>query len=919
MTSIVNIIRRHFLALAVGIIGLCAFSYLVIRSFSDWNFFEESVAFDFINYFWGENFRFFRIPHFDWHSDYLLYPYGCDVTFIFWGFEMNIFGALFKWMFGSGPWGQCYYLYSLCITYLGVYLLLVNRRGRVCATLFAFTLTFCNYAAICKFPMHFTLCIVHWPILSVLFDVVTIEKFWNGERFSVRFVLIRALVLLLCLGLELGYIAGFACFSFAFTCVYMFCMEVARKRSIGAVKKELMAEVCRTLRSLGESPWNIVLVCLIVIVSWVYLPIIFQILTNAPTQSQQPTTWGTNPLRIFLPIFPGWNAATTLSQPTSMMGRAVHGTIYAWSAGWSALLVFWIGIVIGGKKNVKKWFPFVFVLFLFIAMRWIPIVSWIPMFKYARIPERFSPYLLVTLMIPLYYSFGEIRSWLVSIRKAWWAILMPVLIVWVLETSTAYTGTFLWADSYPLSKFSDDYIAAERKVRELPGEALFFMPFSAHGGDGRGLTDYHYLTAHQMQFAARCGKKMNGIYLGRMAEDVYLKDFSCMNWRSYFGHNPWSKAQWDNLEEFFRNSDFCAVVIETKILTPEQRDDIVAHLGASIAKFAIFDNVYEVIPMPKNLRGSKDVSKISSHIFNYGEISSTPFFFKDFKSSVQFVSGFATVEPWGIWSDEKTVQMRFAVPKRETPVRVIINAQAFLGMKTADVYCEERKLAEWKMTVAPMTPSDYAVEIPPELTGAAVTLRIEQHDAVRPCDIGFSDDSRTLGLGFISIRMDEQKDAIPCSNSSHGSVDVDDLLVLSSAPEEFGTLHGHSENGPRVVLLEGFAQKESWGTWSQAKVCKIGFVVPRRETPVRVVFNAQAFYGMKTADVYCGERKLTEWKMAVAPMSPADYIVEIPPELTGKAITLRFEQHDVARPCDIGFGADSRTLGLGLISVRLEE
>ena len=76
-------------------------------------------------------------------------------------------------------------------------------------------------------------------------------------------------------------------------------------------------------------------------------------------------------------------------------------------------------------------------------------------------------------------------------------------------------------------------------------------------------------------------------------------------------------------------------------------------------------------------------------------------------------------------------------------------------MKTADVYCGDRKLAEWKVVAQPFAPADYAVDIPPDLTGREIELRIEQHDAVRPCDIGFNDDSRTLGLGFISVRLAE--------------------------------------------------------------------------------------------------------------------------------------------------------------------
>lgn len=745
-------LRRHLVPTAIGAAGLLAFSLLVIRSFSDWNFPSEGVALDYINYFWGENFRFFKLPHFEWHSDSFLYPYGCDVTFIFWSFEMNIFGALFNKLFGDGPWGQCYYLLSLAITYFGIYALLAKRKGRAIATLFAFALTFCNYASICKFPGHFTHCIVHWPIISIFFDVVTIDKFWNGERFSARFVLSRALVLLLCFGCELGYVAGFACFSFFLTCAYLFCAAVIKGRSLLSAIKSFVREAGEFARSMIKSKTCIVLLALLLLVAWVYLPVIMQIVLNTPPQSSVPL-WRTNPLRVFLPIIPGLNPATTY-KTAGIMGQDVVDTIYAWSAGWSALLVLWIGVAAGTRENSKKWILFLIMIYLVMFMPWVPVAKCFPAFKCVRIPERFSLFLLPCMMIPFYYSSKQILCWLISNRKMAFVFLVPAFALWVLEITTAYKNTFIWVDAWPLTDFPADYKAAERTVKDLPGEALFFMPFSAHGGDGGGLTDFHHLSSHQMQFAARCGKKMNGVYLGRMPEELYLRDFSSMCWRGYFGPDVWSKTQWDNLETFFRNSDFCAAVVATSIFSPAQREDIVAHLGAPVAKFSLVNDMYEVFPVPDRLRGKKNLSAICE-IFNYGSIETSPRFFYERGFPVQLLAGFGMIEPWGVWTVAKSCEMRFVVPRSDSPVRVVFNATAFVTVKTAEAYCGERKLADWVVSVPPMTPADYAVELPPELTGKAVDLRIELHDAARPRDLGMGNDARMLGMGFVSIRREE--------------------------------------------------------------------------------------------------------------------------------------------------------------------
>ena len=58
-------------------------------------------------------------------------------------------------------------------------------------------------------------------------------------------------------------------------------------------------------------------------------------------------------------------------------------------------------------------------------------------------------------------------------------------------------------------------------------------------------------------------------------------------------------------------------------------------------------------------------------------------------------------------------------------------------------------------------------------------------------------------------------------------------------------------------------------------------------------------------------------EMEVPPMTPADYVVDIPPEMSGKPILLSFHWHDAARPCDLGMSADGQELGLGFISMRL--
>lgn len=742
---------KHGMVLCLGGLCLLAFAKVIIGSFADWNFPAEMVLFDAINHFWQDNFHFFRLPHFDWHSDFLLYPYGLDVTFINWGFEMSIFASVVQRL-GILAWGQWYYLFSLALTFFGTYLLLWRRKGCGWALFFSFALAFCNYAAICKFPGHYALCIVHWGILSVLLDVILVEKFWAGEHLSARFVLTKVLFLLLCLGLELGYIAGFACFSFFVVCCFLLVSKFVQTRSIRQTGKWIAEEFSNVVRTFPCSRWNFVLLFLLGLVAWVYLPIICQIMTHTPAQ-EGTVIWPTNPLRIFHPILPWYNPATTSTSHQGLMGRDVIDTIYAWSAGLSALLFCCLGIVFGGVKGIRKWFPFVLILLAVLFIRQFPIATYFPAFKYARIPERFSPYLGCLLLVPLVLVIRPKRLG-PTLRRTWILSTLAVAIVWAVEFGTAYSHTFPWKDSYKITPFASDYRKAVEVVQKLPGEALFFIPFSAHGGDGRGFENaYHSQTAYQMQFSAKCGKKMNGCYIGRMFPDLYLKDFDRLPWMLFVDGRKWTLEMWSVLKDFFKATDFAACVVDRSALRAEQYADIVKNIGSSAASFDLHGQRYEVLPLSAELRGGK---KDMNAVLNLELISSlTPRAVKLSDEPIaRLISGFSTRESWGVWSMQRECVLRICLPQSLDGQRVIVNAQAFVRTKHVDVYSGSRKLAEWNVVVPPMTPADYVIDVPTELAGRTLELRLVQDDVVAPCEVDPANgDRRTLGMGLISMRL----------------------------------------------------------------------------------------------------------------------------------------------------------------------
>ena len=744
---------RNLIPILIGIGGIAAFTWYVIGNLTDFNFPAEGVASDFINRLFASEFRFFSLPHFNWHSDWFLYPYGVDITFIFWAFEQNVLQTMCERLFSSFFPNQWYYVLSLLITYFGVYALISPRKGRLWGTVFAFALTFCNYASICKFPGHFSHCIVHWITLSILTDAILVEKFWSRERISAAFWQWRILLWFLCLGLEMGYLAGLALAVSFFAGVYMLIALVVVERSWRGVIGRLRGLVCDFLTTYGRAKtFNAVLSALIALVAWTYLPIVLQIMAHSSVITEKTVIWATHPLRLFIPILPGLNPSTVTDPRLANVDTA-----YAWNAGWTFLLIFVFAILRGGLKGLRYTFPFLLLFVLLLLLSKFPVLTYLPMFKCSRIPERFSPGVIVFLLIPLFYvvSRRSIAVWRRFVHEKW-EILLLLASLFAVELVTAYALTFPPVQMRRLTDFPVEYRVAVREVRKMPGEGIFFMPFSAHGGDGNGLVQYHLLTAHQMQFAAMCGKKMNGCYLGRMVPDLYLRDFSQFGWPRYLGTGQrWTTRKWRSFETFLSNSDFCALAVDKNQVSPEVYADLVAHFGTPVCEFGMFGECYAVLRVPLQLRGRKNLQAIRAIELALDEC--TPGEIMSFATDLNCIAlgdGMSAVEPWGVWSCAETCSFSLMLPQGgpRDGWTLSILAHAYERMREAIIFCNDEQIARWD--VGDHRAIERTLRIPAKFSGQCVTLRFEQHDVVSPhaLDPG-KGDSRTLGLGFLSIRL----------------------------------------------------------------------------------------------------------------------------------------------------------------------
>lgn len=743
--------KRHLFACIIGIIGVLAFSFYIIGNFTSYYYAAESVQLDAINAFFRNSWQFLPVPHLNLVSDWFLYPYGIDLTFMPYYWENNYMQMLWHLVTGRMFPNQWYYIYSLLITYFGVYALVSRRKGVVWGCFFAFVMTFCNYAAICKFPGHDPLCAVHWLAVSFVLDLILVEKIWNHERFSAQFIQCRVLVWLLGLGMGLGYVVGMIFTISLFSIVYVGIILCLRERSIVGCWRFAMRSLMDFRDTYRASlVINALLTVLILMVSWLFLPLTVQIFLHASSLSEKTQIWQTHLLRLVIPILPGLNPATVPNQGAF----AYVDTIYAWNAGWFFPIVFILSLLKGGWRGAQRSLPFILLFVLFLLFYHFPVLSYLPMFKCSRIPERFSPGLIMFLLVPLFLGAKQVSvANSKSFIKQKWELLVLLGGLFVTEFITAYSSTFIWAkELYPLGAFPPEYLAAVDKITKMPGEGLFFMPFSACGGDGKGMTCYHWLTAHQMQFAALCGKKMNGVYLGRMFPELYLKDFNRFGWQDYVeSDHGWSSRRWKAFESFLVNSDFCAIVLAKDCISKTLYADLEAHFGTPTCEFKIFKNIYAVMPVPSHLRGRKNrqaICKFQTPVENCvpGDVMT----FATERDRIALEDGFSQREPWGVWSGDRC-KIRMSLP---TGDRCFLKFKVlpFVKMTSTEVLYGNTRLAEWKLRG--LNEAEFWLDCSDLPRHEDIELVFANHDAARPCDHDKNNaDTRRLGLGFESVEV----------------------------------------------------------------------------------------------------------------------------------------------------------------------
>lgn len=612
--------------LAIGLylilLALLSFGFarLVIKDFSqplmgagDTNYWEYT------GYYVSQNFHLWPLPHLDLINDQAFYPYGVNGVFQPWSFERDFFYASLRSIGGIGPWVQLYYLLSVILTALGSCLLLVQDYGLLRAGGISLILPLFNFYALFKYPVHTSYAVIHWTVLNFIADFLLVKRVVLRQPISLRFLLLRFLLIILALGQELGYVAGFALTSFTISGLYLLGLVVYRwwRETVG------WACLIRQLRQYQREwsgNWGVCLALLGVslLLAWLYVPLVVQI-SSAAKQFDFSLFryanhgWETDVLRLFIPYFPKLNPVEL-----PMLDRLFQDSPEGYGAGSPGWFLLTLGLLAlwQSRKNLAIFVPLLTIWLLCLAYdpSDFPTLRLFPWFAFNRIAGRCT--IVYPVILCLFALHLQVGGWPRRWRRLGWGAL---ILLGCLELGTTYS---LQYRLYQPPQLDPGLLSYMRYVRAQPGEAVLDWPFCVTGGNGlgaiQGLCPYYAKTDTLFSYQRFHEKKVVGQYYGRLHPSQF-EPFMRAGWQRMFSPNRPEAAvaeaeiecfqakEWQFFTDFFTLNDFAGINLYTDILPPTCVKQFHQRLGDPAVK-TVLPGVgsVEFIPKPTALRNKLD-------------------------------------------------------------------------------------------------------------------------------------------------------------------------------------------------------------------------------------------------------------------------------------------------------------------------
>ena len=713
----------------------------------------------YLGYYVAHNLHLWPVPHLGLSNDQMLYPYGNTHVFLPWVFESDLLWAALDRLFGNGPWLQLYFLLSVAITVAGSYLLVRREWGPLRAAYLSFAVGFGSYAAIWRWPFHANLATIHWAVLGIVADAVIARRVWRGQQLSARLLLVRAALVVLCLGLDLGYVAGMALTSLVVTTAFAIAVVWRRSRSRWPFTASRIAGWRRALAaSWAEHRWQNSAVALVAAAAaWLLVPLVLEVALTARRYDFSTIPghiWWSNPVRLLTPIVPGLNPMMRFGLGDEPEGR------FSGSPGIFFVLAAALGLITAKKGERGATLPLLALLGLFLAFHpgVVPLQRVLPWFEFDRVTGRFAlVYPTILALVSLAVPAGFLRR---AAGKVAAVALGGVLAV---EGCTAYSRVLV----RPLGNFVPD--PAFRKlmtaIASAPGEAVMEWPFCVAAANGVGtgeLCPFYDVQAGLFGLRQLHGKKIISQYYGR-AHPSQIAPLVRAGWpnvllagapgptRARREERDLLPDEWRFLERFFRLGDFCGIVIYPDLLQPGTVSAFHRALGEPVAA-ASFPKVgrMEFFPKPAAWRPDVDVAAARRLRFEPTVFAVALDIDMASRSSNVFLDdGWSGPDRGFRWTCAPEASLRFGMD----PVGAVDVELTMSSFQSQRIVVEVNGAAVGEFEGDGSSLRHYRAEVPAGLVRADNRLTLRLPDAHSPRSVGLGGDARLLGAEVARVRL----------------------------------------------------------------------------------------------------------------------------------------------------------------------
>jgi hypothetical protein len=600
-------------AIVAGI--LCVVSALVmVRHFEPLAGPGDTQVFEYTGYYVARNLKLGHLPVLSLENNQVFYPYGTNSVFQPWGLERDCFYAVLHSFIGPGPWLPIYYVFSIVVTGVGGYAIARRDLGRVRALLVGCVPALLNFNAIAHYPFQFGYTIVHWTVLGIVVDYLIVRRVVQRRLVGVPLVLGRCLLLVLALGQDLTYAAGFSLLSAVVSFAFVSLVFVARASGIWSPP---WRDLWRPSFEVGKlRPRRLRLTELLLLLgvlgaAWLYVPLVVQIVSASNSYDLSGTAqgiWWVSPLRLLLPFLPSFHPMTPAAKGLFNDMRA--GDVPEGSPGLFLLVIAAMGL----WQARRVWLSYV-PLGIFLALcllfhpsfRTLNLFPWFDFFRVGGRSTTFYPVVFALFATGVRWERFASRS-----HRGGVALLVGLCGV---ETYTAYSTVLSFPD-WRLDSSARDYMA---QLKSQPGDAVLDWPFCVVGGNGVGseLCPEGPRMLGVFAFRRFHEKKVMGQYFGRLHPNQ-PKPYIAAGWDRLLAKmdpskppvGPWSclaPAEWRFFTDFFRLNDFAGINLWVDELPERCVVEFHARFGnpTSSAHVSGIGRV-EFLPKPVALAGQVD-------------------------------------------------------------------------------------------------------------------------------------------------------------------------------------------------------------------------------------------------------------------------------------------------------------------------